>query len=411
MSPSTGRGVGRDGVATPARTLSRMTVIAGARDMGELVVLIPHLLGYHPEPGLVLVGLNGRRVGPVLRLEVPEGTDTPGVDPAMDPALRRLARHCEHALVVVFERWAGQSEPLERLVRAHAAAVFLDLDDTVRVLGGRWCRLVDAAGGVGGLWAGERVEEEGGPVPAESHVPGAAEFVVRGSAPLSSRDEIAVLLHRRTGDTAAVCALLGRARRRTLLTEAATPRSPRIPDPESALTAWRRVLAPAQIGETGGFTQTLPAHTVAAAVRALDDIELRDELFGWICPHLAADPDLLPARVRGLARRHLGPRTPDRDVQRALLLLVQHTPEPDRAPVLTALGLCSWGLGDGAMAREAVVAALEVRPGYTMAQLLLRAIQYAVRLSVPQSGDDADCRDEGDGTRGGVGDVGDAMAS
>ena len=90
---------------------------------------------------------------------------------------------------------------------------------------------------------------------------------------------------------------------------------------------------------------------------------------------------MLPTRVRGLARTYLGPRRrlDDRELEQRLLLLVQHTPEADRAPLLTALGLCCWDAGNGAMAREATEAALRVRSDYRMAQLLLTAIQHAVR--------------------------------
>lgn len=351
-----------------------MTVIAGARDMGELIVLIPHLLGYHPEPGLVLVGLVDRRVGPLLRLELPDDhVEDPVTDPCLEPALAQLSRSADLGLVLVFEQWAGQSRPMERLIRGRAASTGLHLDKTVRVLDGRWCWVVDG------------VTQHGGPVPAASRVPAAAEFVVRGSAPLSSRGEVTALITRQIGDLAQVATLLARARRRTLLVEAVRRHGPRSTDLQDALAAWRHVLT---VRETA---QGLPAPTVATAVRALDDVELRDELYAWISPRFAPEPTMLPARVRGAARAHLGPRTgfDDREVARRLLLLAQHTPGPDRAPVLTALGLCSWSRGDGALAREAVVAALEVRPDYTMAQLLLSAIRHAVRPPGMHDEDDA----------------------
>ena len=86
------------------------------------------------------------------------------------------------------------------------------------------------------------------------------------------------------------------------------------------------------------------AQAAADALYALEgDLALRDEIYGWLAPDLAVDPQAVPQRLRGRVAAALGQR---RDyghgaLADALMALTRRCPTPDRAPVLVALALCA----------------------------------------------------------------------
>lgn len=345
------------------------TTIVGARGVGDLIVLTPHLLGYHPTESLVVYVLRGRRVGPLLRLDLVPGSLGEAESHAVDRALAALAGMGSEGIVVAFEAWPGQSRATDERVREIADELGLALGDTVRVRDDRWC------------WHIDDEEVGGGPVPAATDVPGVSDFVLHGSAPLASRAEVGGLLRRVRGDVDAVAAHLRRLRAKTALADIVSPIGHRERDVDAAFEAWRAVLDPRRDPD--------PA-TLAIAVRALDDLDVRDELIAWLAPEHGPDPQALPDHVRGHAADVLGPRTDlgDRDIAQRLTLVVQSTPDPDRAPVLVLLGLCAWSVGDATRATEAIERALELDPEHRLG-LLLRQLLIAC---VPPRGHDAQRR-------------------
>ena len=368
--------------------------------MGELIVLIPYVLGYHPGPGLVLLGLTGGRVGPVARIDLP-GRDDP--EPArvhgLDATVRSMAAGCDRGFLIVFESWRGQAGSMEGLVRGSAELAGLELDETVRVVDDRWCWVVDG------------VERGGGVVPSIGDVPGVAEFVAVGRAPLPSRDAVSAAITGRSGDLTDVARRLASRRRRAALLDHVSPTGPRIDGAalDEAFAAWRALLVPPRAGRASTAARTaraarairrtdspvpgadsaatgesLDPETVAIALRSLDDHAVRDEILGWVAPDWAAEPVDMPARVRGRAAKALGPppdraRIEGRQLLERIGALVRSTPEQERVAVLTMLGVCAWNEGDGALARDATTRALDLDPDYVLAGLLMVAIANCAR--------------------------------
>ena len=53
-------------------------VVVRVRDVGEIAAGLPHLLGFHPQESVVLLGLggrSGRRVGMTVRADIPAPED------------------------------------------------------------------------------------------------------------------------------------------------------------------------------------------------------------------------------------------------------------------------------------------------------------------------------------------------
>lgn len=383
-----------------------MTTTSRARDMGELIVLIPYVLGYHPGPGLVLLGLTGGRVGPVARIDLP-GRDDPEPDRVhgLDATVRSMAAGCDRGFLIVFENWRGQAGSMEGIVRGSADLAGLELDETVRVVDDRWCWVVDG------------VERGGGVVPSIGDVPGVAEFVAVGRAPLPSRNAVSEAITGRSGDLTEVARRLASRRRRAALLDHLSPTGPRLDGAalDEAFAAWRTLLVPPRtvgavgavgaggtVGPVGhtrrkrsgrsssaartapGAGESLDPETVAIALRSLDDHAVRDEVLGWVAPDWAAEPEDMPARVRGRAADALGPpldraRIDGQHLLERIGVLVRSTPEQERVAVLTMLGVCAWNEGDGALARDATTRALHLDPDYVLADLLMVAIANCVR--------------------------------
>lgn len=363
-----------------------------AHDMGELATMVPHLLGYHPGRSLVLIAHTGSRVGPILRVELSRAAQWAGVaHPALgvpaagvstwsrdDPLVRSLAalaKVSDRILVFAFEEFAGESLAWDRVVRDLAAVFEVPIEQTVRVRAGRWYWIVDG------------VEIDGGMVPAEPDVPGIADLVLSGSAPLASRESLVDLVRGVSAEAEAVAALLAKARGSRAA--AAGPGRPRrsqprriIRDAHRGLLAWAVVLTP-------GTESTLRPELVAEALLALDDLELRDCVLGWIAPAYGLPPGDLPHRLREALVHAFGVRgrPPDREMRLRLLALCAATPLTQRAPVLTLLAVQAWSTGDGAMARVAADEALLIDPGYRMAQLIAVMIEWLVRAPAqPEAG-------------------------
>ncbi len=352
-----------------------MKAVISARSAGELAVLIPHVLGYHPDESLVLVGLRAGRVVVAARVDLPP--DDVLADPRrrgvvhaeLRSAVASLVDDCDEGLVLGFESHPGQSATLERLTCSLAAEAGLRLAFAVRVCRGRW-----------GSWVGAE-QIGGGAVPALHEVPGVADFIYRGSAPMRSRAAIGEFLLGQDGDVGPVRQALARLRRRppwvrrrchgsAIVADGDVPQAPdgRL---EDACAAWRGVLH----GPVG-------AQAAADALYALEgDLALRDEIYGWLAPDLAVDPQAVPQRLRGRVAAALGQR---RDyghgaLADALMALTRRCPTPDRAPVLVALALCAWTDGDGTLARVALDHALTLEPEHRLAKLLRLALESHLR--------------------------------
>lgn len=341
-----------------------MTLLT-AHGMGELAVLIPHLLGYHPGHSLVLLSVRGGRVGPMARLDLsqaPPGESASsdaaqaGLTEAVHGAVGTLAQTSDRLLLFAFEVQEHAALDWERCVSAAATRAGAPLDAALVVRGDRW-------------WHIGQDDAPAGLVPSEADVPAVADLVLTGSAPLASVETFVELLRGTDGDVEAV-----RTRLR-VLRAAAGHRSVR-----RGLQEWSAILDDRHPLE-------LDVDALARALVALDDLDVRDGVFTWLAPAYGLSVEIMPPRLRdaavapppGIDGHSVGA------IRGRLVQVIRSAPPRDRAPVLTLLASHAWQFGDGTMARLAAQEALRVDPLYRMATYLLHLIEHHVRRTDPVS--------------------------
>lgn len=358
----------------------------------DLVKVLPYQLGYHPKDSLALVGLQGRHLGVVQRLDLPSEPDAPGK--AVDLMIDNLVEAgCRSAVVILYESREGQGrragaelanglresgiDVLEHLVVRDGRVYFPDCHDS--------CHPVT-----------------GVPLPHDSDVPAIADFVALGANPLPTRDGLAERVIGARGPMAA-------------RVKAAADRLDRMVAPKAlrsrAIADWARLLDVTNPGFGGAPTSAAAAARMAVS---LLDVHVRDLVIAWLCPDTlgvtAFEPELIAlarahlpgfdrlvtaAESTGELQEEVGPRcggvltahaVDDTGAIEAsavmvdrLCWLARHTPA-DLAPgVLTVLASYAWWLGDGALATVALDRALSIDPGYRLAQLVEQMVRMAIR--------------------------------
>lgn len=291
------------------------------------VAAVPCLLGFTPERSLVVIWV-GRG-----RLRLTQRIDLPG-DWAADPPRDWLDACLGHAGATVADEaivlvYAPGHLPARRCIDAmerRLAESGVALVDALHVDGDRWCSY--------------RCDEpccppEGREVEIEVAEAVRAAFALEGVAPLASRQELVAQF---APDDFARTGLARRRRGRAR------------PLGERARTA--RLAGPCAVALRG---EPLDEQTMWALVRGLADIRVRDT-FLWRL-----------ARVED-------PRT----VLDVLAAAVRAAPAGDVAPVATCAAIAAWLCGDGARAQVALQRATDDDPGYSMADLIDRALQAAL---------------------------------
>ncbi len=349
-------------------------------DPVDLVKILPYQLGYHPTDSLALIGLRGRHVGLVQRLDLPRQPEPLGE--AVELMADNLARaRCGAGVVVLYESRPGQGRragaELARRLRENGVEVV----EHLVVRDGRVyfpeCR--DSCHPVAGI-----------PLPDDSDVPAVADFVALGANPLPSREGLALRVAAAGGPTAArVKAAADR------LDRLVAPRASR----SRAIADWARLLDVTNPGFAGAPTSAAAAARMAVS---LLDVHLRDLLTAWLCPGTlgasAFDPELvalarayLPGFDSGLGDDsgeccRADPALDDAAAIEASAVLVErlcwlarHTPAELAPGVLTVLASYAWFLGDGALATVALDRALTIDPAYRLAQLVERMVSLAIR--------------------------------
>lgn len=308
---------------------------------GDLVQLVPFLLGFHPGESLVIVGLAHGAVVVTVRMDLADVVADRGPDVLAD-TLRSMADGGTRDLIgMVFDDravpagarppdplpWHGVRAALE----VEAERIGVTVSDVMLVSARRWWSYCCPDPGC--------CPPEGQPLDEESsEVPAAAAFA--GLVALPDRAALAALL-----DPDPVEALAPRlaAAERDLRAAADGGRSER--------SAKRAMFAAARAadrpgGGPGGGDADLVRFGAALALRPV-----RDAI--W----LAVDERRLDGREFW---RWLGRRLPGRHAAAPLFLF----------------GWASWRAGNGAIAGMAAERALEADPAYTAADLLLAALSY-----------------------------------
>ncbi|MDF3045624.1 MAG: hypothetical protein K0R30_1852 [Ornithinibacter sp.] len=369
-----------------ARQRGRMPADITLRGPGDVLAVLPYQLGYHPRDSIIAISLRGRRVGLVVRTDLPlEGEVEATVTLLVEPLVRDGATS---VLVVGYEDEPDASSPALVALVEQVERKGIDVVDVVVVRDGRR---------YSPICSDPCCPPDGIALPDPADVPGVAEFVARGRSPLVSRDAVEALV----APDPSACKAVGEA----LLARAGMPgRRGR------SAAAWRVLLRRERTkpGDRGAGGPPQPsAPVVADAVLGLADIAWRDGLVAWLAPGVLP-AGLLDSSVLTLLRRELPtwagmglPHRPRRgrrlrgaepydddgverqELLQRLLALCRSVPDehPDEAAALcTVTAHVAWESGDGAVARAAVDRARRLAPGYRLAQLLERLVEHGVRL-------------------------------
>jgi len=323
-------------------------------DPAELIDALPYLLGFHPHESLVLVGFAGTAVavGPqqvqvTVRLDLPAllptGPDDEGLAPLGEVLQRAGCRSV--AGVLVTDPVAGDPRAAADLLACRdllamtMATAGIDVLDVLVATEQRWWSMCCERPGC--------CPSEGNPRLLGSSVV-AAQAIFAGLVALPDRRAlVASLAGLGAEERSALSPLLHAAERR------------RTAVPPSRLAEWRR----AQITELFAAVQGVPAEPepeqLAGYAVALTDPGVRDAV--W----LAIDDGCAEAaRLMGEWHARL--------------------PPPYDAAPLFLYGWSLWRAGNATLAAMAADRALQSRPGYSAARLLVTAAQRGLDpCSVP----------------------------
>lgn len=298
-------------------------------DPAELIAAVPHLLGFHPRDSLVVITLQGRRLGLTLRTDLAaEGCEDDLAEHLVVPIIRQ--RPSGAIVLVVGGRSDSADLPHRRAVDAVDDALAAADIPVVHAVwtsstspGDTWC-CYDEAGCAGTVAD-----------PGRCAI--AAASVAAGVVAFDSREQLAELL------APADPVVLDR---RARLLDADDAHHPL----DEVTMRQRRALLERLHSDAARAALTLDDTTVVEAASALSDHRIRDACLGWSAGDGAAAAEQL------------------------WLALVRATPAPQRSEPATLLGLAAYLRGDGALAGMALQAALEACPEHSLACLLRTAL-------------------------------------
>ncbi|WP_256840706.1 DUF4192 domain-containing protein [Ornithinimicrobium cryptoxanthini] len=380
--------------------------------LADLVVSLPHQLGYRPVDSLVLTFLARGDAAPATssptRITLKCRVDLPPDARCRSQVVQMLAdvvRREKPAGVILcaFETDQDSTETLAAVSRM-CESKGVGVGGVARVRGDRWHEVGDD----GGVWR---------TLPAVENVPAVADLVYRGMQPGPSRAELTARVWGRfdtdQADQAVLLAELDAYADRFLETLHRTRGPAREGEPSGAgsssgttdaagaeessggaaaagagplvselrfvergARAWQRML-----DTTPGVptVRDLPPAVVAQGLAMLWDRDFRDALISWLAPGQLG-PGMLPAEVWAAFVRHL-PLSRLCDSRRLdrLVEVCGLVPDEVAAPVLSVTAQCAWILNNGTIANIAVERALEFQPDYTLAQLIDQLLQHGVR--------------------------------
>ncbi|WP_156971510.1 DUF4192 family protein [Knoellia sinensis] len=156
----------------------------------ELLAVLPHQVGHQLAQCVAILMVTDKIIGPVARFDLPPERDVRRVADALLVSLRRIDPQL--AMLVGYDSVPGESRSLLRAVHHGLVDAGVGIIDHVVVREGRWwgwcCRPANSLDGL----LPDHID--GHPLADEATVPAVAEFIARGSAPLSSREEVGALI-------------------------------------------------------------------------------------------------------------------------------------------------------------------------------------------------------------------------
>jgi hypothetical protein len=300
----------------------------------DLVAATPYLLGFHPERSLVMVALSGPRVKLAVRCDL-----APDAEDVVRELMEVVCRQDATELVALGYGPADQVEPALRAAGRAADNRDLPVKDLLRVDQGRWWSYV--------CDNDQCCPPEGTPYDDTASAV-ATSLVVEGLSALPNREEM----------VQQVAPLAGPARTAMIqATERAwarlATRLETVPDPEWEAT----VLA------DGTAAVTAAIERYAAGGR-LDDDEV-----AWLTVLLQSIP------VRDVAWSAITEEQPHLQLWHD----VTRRAEPELVPAPGSLfAFATYRAGNGALARAALERVVGEDPAYSMARLLLHALQHGL---------------------------------
>jgi hypothetical protein len=289
---------------------------------GDLVAVVPHLLGFAPESSLVLVGLNASGLQCTFRVDLPERTED--ADQVRDLVAQLTRNNCGQAVAIVYG-----PEPIALAVASVTSrrldAAGISVLDILRVDQERyWSLTCDEP----------CCPPEGRPVP---QLPEAVlSIIAAGGAARPDRAAVAAMLDPADADSRkAVAAQVHQFREN---------------EAQHDRVAWQR--SELQYLNQWWESPVLPwPAAIARLGLALADIEIRDQVLYDITTH------------------------PDRTRLDLWIWVARHLEDELVAPAATVAGFAAYRSGNGVLALEAFELALRADPSYRLAQMLLAALQ------------------------------------
>ncbi len=310
---------------------------------GGLLAAIPAMLGFHPQESLVMVCLSGprRRVGPVIRVDLTDPTDSVAGRAGTVQRLQSHAdRHSEEVALVCYTEHSARPRLFQDLLAAFAASGRTVLD-AVTVRGGRLFTFT----GSGRLPAvAEQDGRCGAPPDANDRqvLAMSAATVFNGRGILADRQALRDSIAGPTGVAgerasaalhAAAAGLLGQV-------------GPAGPIDRNRFSQMATLNIERALTEVAGSGTVAPPLCALISL-LLCDIEIRDDLIG----RTVTDP--------------VPPWLP------MLIAVARATPDVDAAEVCAVLAVAAYRHGDGALAQVAVDRCLASEPHHRLAHLMM----------------------------------------
>ncbi|MGI5293071.1 DUF4192 domain-containing protein [Nonomuraea polychroma] len=318
-----------------------MPTTISADTPGELLALLPHMLGYHPDEQLVVAYIRDQVVRGCILQPLPLDND-PSALAAIAHGARRV--NADTCLVIGYGREQLTTPALETVVPYVAAefpiAVF-------RVHDGRYYTLGDHT-----------------PQHVIDHQPlpdaPAAVAIAHGMAPARSRQDLLTRLAPVTGRRRHISTYMGLIAALDMIAALpADPDNPRTPIAEPAVAAARAIVDTARA--TWSRTNRLDDKHMTQLALATHIIEVRDEIISTIAAEYMADH-----------------RDSLRLEQSMWLTVMRHVPLQLIAPPATLYALTAWATGDYLHASQVLNHALAHHPTYEMATMLYTVVDHVV---------------------------------
>jgi hypothetical protein len=312
---------------------------------GELVELVPYLLGFVPTESLVVIGLasdeSGRsRVTVCARVELPSEEDITPIAGQTIGAVQRQSGATQVAVLLFSDSDRDRLRPLAETAAALAEEAGLQVLDLIMVDAERWWSLQCEEPGC--------CPPEGTPRTGDSRV--AAEAVLAGLAPSADRAELEKVFDP-AEPALDLTSALARARARLEAADLLVGLDRRLATDMALFRAEARRLV-------DDPDRQLTAGQLARLGVALTEITFRDEIWMHGVDDLSLD-----------------------GAEPVLRQLMTRLPGQFRAAPLFLYGWLQWRRGEmGSSVRASMAAekALEADPGYSAAKLLDTAVQYGM---------------------------------